>query len=242
MLTHRHHLLSKLSKPSSLCFNLVTSSNGYRKPASFGEIKMATSSSSNNTKIDTSDPVFFWKPEDEDGYLGQWYPSNFVSTSEDGKQVEYRNCEHLGCMQSLEDPVSDILIVTIHKFALVGLLFAPNAPVTAEILDEHVSPKTIKALGRAVPNFDDDVWKENRYKIVVEANYLKFTQNDDLKTKLLGTGNRELVEASPRDRIWGVGYGAERCRNTKNRSQWGLNLLGKALMDVRERIREEEGK
>ncbi|KAF3911504.1 hypothetical protein ABW20_dc0107350 [Dactylellina cionopaga] len=178
------------------------------------------SSSSNNTEIDTSNGVYFWKPDQEHGYLGQWYTSKFTSVAEDGTSIEYHNCE----------------MYMMHQ---KGVLFAPDDPITAEILTE-LDPMNIKALGRAVPNFDDDVWNKHRYGIVVQANYLKFTQNEDLRKMLLETGNRELVEASPRDRIWGVGFGAVNA--PKNRNRWGLNLLGKALMDVRETIRNEEEK
>jgi hypothetical protein len=94
-------------------------------------------------------------------------------------------------------------------------------------------------LGRKVPNFSDDVWVAERYAIVLEGSYLKFTQNDDLKRQLLDTGTRELVEASPRDRIWGIGFGKDRAGSVRER--WGLNLLGKALVETRGRIRMEEG-
>ena len=77
-------------------------------------------------------------------------------------------------------------------------------------------------------------------KIVTQGTYLKFTQNEELKTKLLKTFERELVEASPFDKIWGVGFGAKRA--PEMREKWGANLLGQALMNVRKRIRlEEEG-
>jgi ribA/ribD-fused uncharacterized protein len=62
----------------------------------------------------------------------------------------------------------------------------------------------------------------------------------NLKALLLATGERELVEASPMDRIWGIGFGEKNAGRA--RRHWGLNLLGKALMDVRKRLREEEGK
>lgn len=120
-----------------------------------------------------------------------------------------------------------------------GILFAPDSPITSAIL-ETTNPRDIKALGRKVPNFDDVVWKQERMKIVTEGTYLKFTQNEDLKMQLLRTFERELVEASPFDRIWGVGFGAERA--PKMRNKWGANLLGQVLMNVRKRIRlEEEG-
>lgn len=78
-------------------------------------------------------------------------------------------------------------------------------------------------------------------RIVTEGNVHKFTFSEDadsLRAQLLATGDRELVEASPRDRIWGVGF-AERNAGA-NRHRWGQNLLGKALMDVRGRLRGEE--
>jgi ribA/ribD-fused uncharacterized protein len=74
-------------------------------------------------------------------------------------------------------------------------------------------------------------------RIVTEGNIAKFSQNEDLKSFLLGTGTQILVEASPYDRIWGIGLGAED-PNAKHPSTWqGENLLGFALMDAREAIR-----
>lgn len=120
-----------------------------------------------------------------------------------------------------------------------GLLFAPDSDVTASILEE-ADPKAIKALGRLIPNFDEETWKAKRLQIVIDGNYLKFTQDPNLREQLLDTGSRELVEASPRDRIWGIGFGAKNAGKTRGR--WGLNLLGKALMRVREQLKEEAAK
>lgn len=120
-------------------------------------------------------------------------------------------------------------------------LFAPSDPITTQILSPaspSPNPRTLKALGRKVPDFNDKTWERERFAIVVRGNYLKFTQDPGLKTLLLDTGSRELVEASPRDRIWGVGFGAKNAG--KRRADWGLNLLGKALMEVRESIRAED--
>lgn len=78
-----------------------------------------------------------------------------------------------------------------------------------------------------------------KLEIVTQGSYHKFTISEDaenLRRMLLATGDRELVEASSHDRIWGVGF-AERDAE-KNRYRWGQNLLGKALMDVRTRLRE----
>jgi ribA/ribD-fused uncharacterized protein len=78
-------------------------------------------------------------------------------------------------------------------------------------------------------------------RIVEEGTYHKFTVSEDaerLRRLLMETGDRELVEASPRDRIWGVGFGEKNAG--RSRAKWGQNLLGKALMVVRERLREEQ--
>lgn len=117
-------------------------------------------------------------------------------------------------------------------------LFAPGETSYLTEILATTDPKMQRALGRTIPNFTDEVWHAHRYGIVVEGSYLKFTQDGESKGILLGTGERELVEASPRDRIWGVGFGAKNAGG--RRKDWGLNLLGKALMEVRERIRTEE--
>ena len=84
------------------------------------------------------------------------------------------------------------------------------------------------------------MWVAARYQIVVEGNLCKFREsgNKGLRERLLGTGERMIVEASPLDRIWGVGFGEKRALSVKQ--SWGLNLLGRALMDVRRILREEE--
>lgn len=100
-------------------------------------------------------------------------------------------------------------------------------------------PKTQKALGRQIKGYSDEVWAPIRYQTVVQGNYLKFTQDDDLKRMLFGTANKIIVEASPYDKIWGIGLGPHDDR-VLNEANWdGQNLLGKAIMEVRDRIRFE---
>lgn len=117
-------------------------------------------------------------------------------------------------------------------------LFSPNDTTVYDRILASTTPVEQKALGQQVPNFDEDIWEEHRFDIVKWGNYFKFTQNEELKQLLLGTGNRELVEASPWDWIWGVGFGAKNAE--QNRDRWGQNLLGKALMEVRLKIRSME--
>ncbi|KAF9456867.1 hypothetical protein BDZ94DRAFT_1274581 [Collybia nuda] len=96
----------------------------------------------------------------------------------------------------------------------------------------------VKALGREVVGFDEEIWKREREKIVLEGNLHKFRANPELKQRLLDTGERVFVEASPGDRIWGIGYAENRA--LEDRSGWGSNLLGKVLGQTRRMLREEE--
>jgi ribA/ribD-fused uncharacterized protein len=103
------------------------------------------------------------------------------------------------------------------------------------------SPEQAKALGRQVAGFNDARWEAARFDIVVQANRAKFMQNEPLGAFLLSTGNRILVEASPVDRIWGIGLAADDPRASQP-DQWrGLNLLGFALMVVRSEMEASGG-
>lgn len=95
------------------------------------------------------------------------------------------------------------------------------------------NPGEAKKIGRSVKGFTESIWQENRFSIVVEANIAKFSQNYELKEFILGTGERVLVEASPVDKIWGIGLAADD-EKASNPNLWkGENLLGFALMEVR---------
>lgn len=116
-----------------------------------------------------------------------------------------------------------------------ALLFK-DAEMATEILNAS-SPAQAKAFGRKVKNFDPDVWNQHKFQIVVDGNKHKFNQHEDLKTFLLKTGKRTIVEASPRDRIWGIGMGKSN-EKVENLLLWrGQNLLGFALMEVRDKLR-----
>jgi ribA/ribD-fused uncharacterized protein len=129
-----------------------------------------------------------------------------------------------------------------------ALLFDPE--MKDEILASR-SPQEIKALGRAIKNFQETKWKKNREKIVYRHNLAKFEQNLELQEKLMQTGSKILVEASPSDRIWGIGkhtlvpteetgMTAQEARFTPA-SQWhGLNLLGNILTQVKEDLQSKE--
>lgn len=98
-------------------------------------------------------------------------------------------------------------------------------------------PKEIKEFGRLVRGFDTDKWNEVKHNIVLQGNILKFSQNTELKQFLVGTGDKILVEASPYDKIWGIGMRKNATGILEPKLWKGLNLLGFTLMDARNRLR-----
>ncbi|KAJ7672893.1 hypothetical protein B0H14DRAFT_3069204 [Mycena olivaceomarginata] len=93
--------------------------------------------------------------------------------------------------------------------------------------------------GCTVRGFDEEVWVRHRERIVTEGTVHKFRQNAGLRARLFATGDTLLVEASPFDRIWGIGC-SEANAISRAGNSWGLNLLGKALVEARRVLREEE--
>lgn len=163
------------------------------------------------------DYLFFWghRPA-PDGRVGksclsQWWPAPF---SVDGET--YATAEH-------------------WMMAEKAGLFGDEA--TRRRILAAATPREAKALGRQVAGYDEARWVAARFDIVVEGNVLKFEQHPDLGAWLLGTGDRVLVEASPEDAVWGIGLD-EHHADAPHPARWpGLNLLGFALMDVRDWLR-----
>ncbi|MFI6860941.1 NADAR family protein [Streptomyces sp. NPDC050421] len=145
--------------------------------------------------------------------LSQWWPSPFTV---DG--VRYASAEHW---------------MMAGKARLFGDAEAAERAVAAK------SPAEAKKVGRLVRAFDGTVWERERYGLVVAGSVHKFGQNPDLGGFLLGTGDRVLVEASPMDRIWGIGLAADDPRAEDPATWRGLNLLGFALMEARAALRDE---
>jgi len=109
---------------------------------------------------------------------------------------------------------------------------------TASLILNEYEPSKIKQLGRLVKNFIEDKWNEVADDIVLNANLAKFSQNEKMKKLLLDTGDKEIVECSPYDKIWGNGLNISDTLNTTKNNWLGTNRLGKALMIVREMLRE----
>ncbi len=101
----------------------------------------------------------------------------------------------------------------------------------------RASPAAQKALGRTVRRFDDGVWARHRFDVVAFGSFAKFSQDEALRAHLLSTGDAVLVEASPRDRVWGIGLGRDNPL-VQQPARWrGQNLLGFALVHARDVLR-----
>jgi ribA/ribD-fused uncharacterized protein len=147
------------------------------------------------------------------GIYSQWYPSPVVI---DGMEF---NCMEQWMMW--------------NKAKLFG------DDEVAELIMEATHPSTQKGLGREVKGFDREKWDAIAYDVVVKGNYAKFTQHKNLQKELLETKDLVLVEASPYDTIWGIGMG-EGSPGVEDEKNWkGLNLLGKAITEVKKRIQNE---
>jgi ribA/ribD-fused uncharacterized protein len=98
-------------------------------------------------------------------------------------------------------------------------------------------PQEQKELGRSVKGFNEQIWNKRCREIVFIGNFHKFAQDPQLMKLLFETGTRTIVEASPNDRIWGIGLAIDN-PNSLNRAAWrGTNWLGEALMRVRKELR-----
>ncbi len=120
-----------------------------------------------------------------------------------------------------------------YLMARKARLFGDEARLAAILAAR--TPAECKALGRRVTPYDDGVWVRERYGAALDMLRLKFGQADRLRAALLGTGDALLVEASPTDRIWGIGFSEQEAE--AHRHAWGENLLGRALIKVRAELR-----
>lgn len=180
------------------------------------------------------DPLFFYMPNKEYGEFCQWFPSTFVVSKRQIAELVDRPLHDEGN----PDPNPNELIP--FKCAEQFMMYCKAArfkdrPRQAVILATN-SPKQQKALGKLTVGFDEDDWSQVKFNVVEAGNMAKFSQNRHMRGRLLSTGNRLLCEASSKARVWGIGYTGKHAMQF--RQHWGENLLGKALMSTREKLRE----
>ena len=161
--------------------------------------------------------VFFWSE-----WPSNWAKSHFTVKSEDGKDLEFYNSE--------------------QYFMWVKAKTFGDEVTAMKILFDGKNPRKAKDYGRMVKNYDDNVWNEKRYQVMLDANMYKYSQNEELRRLLLTPDfeNKHFVEASKYDTIWGVGLTEDNPLIDDEKNWKGQNLLGKALDEVRERLIEEK--
>jgi hypothetical protein len=124
----------------------------------------------------------------------------------------------------------------MYMMAEKAALFGDHEAVQHIMKAEH--PAEMQRLGRKVKGFDETVWACERYNIVLNGTLEKYRQNEDLRKLLLATGDLVFVEASPTDKVWGIGLRASD-PDSGDKNLWrGLNLLGKANTEARDIIRQ----
>ncbi len=154
--------------------------------------------------------ICFHNPEEENGYLSNWYLSNFV--------------------------IDGVLFSSMEQYMMYKKAMCfDDEKVAREILETKDVAK-IKALGRQVSNYNDSIWNGMRQIIIYEGLLAKFTQNEILKEQLKSTGDAILAECAVQDKIWGIGLSMKDL-NRLDIDKWkGQNLLGFALMLVRNKV------
>ena len=160
--------------------------------------------------MNTQQIIGFHNPDEEYGYLSNWYRSDF---EKDG--IRFSSMEQYMMYQK-------------------ALCFR-DEKVAAEILKTDDVGR-IKELGRQVSNYDESRWNGKRQILVYEGLLTKFEQNEDLKAQLKSTGDAILAECAVKDRIWGIGLSMKDPDRLDVKKWHGTNLLGYALMIVRERV------
>lgn len=154
--------------------------------------------------------ICFHNPEEENGYLSNWYLSNFI--------------------------IEGMLFSSMEQYMMYKKAMCFDDQLVASKILETKDVAEIKALGRQVSNYNDSIWNGMRQILIYEGLLAKFTQNEDLKEKLISTGDAILAECAVKDRIWGIGLSMTSPKRL-DIYQWnGQNLLGYALMLVRNRI------
>ncbi len=154
--------------------------------------------------------ICFHNPDEENGYLSNWYHSRFTL---DG--IEFSSLEQ-------------------YMMYSKAVLFK-DTKIASEILSTDDVAR-IKALGRLVSGYDDRKWSSVRRDVVYNGLVAKFSQNPDLGEKLKATGNDILAECAVRDRIWGIGLSMTDGDRLDPGAWRGQNLLGYTLMAVRDKL------
>lgn len=137
-----------------------------------------------------------------------------------------------------KDP--SIRFPTMEHYIMWRKATAMGDTSTAEKVLLAATPKEANRLGREVKGYNSKRWREMVDQVAEDGSWLKFSQIDECRSALLETGDKVLAEGSPLDRNWGIGFRGDEADGKED--EWGQNIAGKALMRVRERLRQENSK
>lgn len=181
---------------------------------------MSRNSKSLKVSQETDNSIFFFGEKDKKyGFCSNFYKCKFI----DENNVNFTCSEQ-------------------YFMYMKCLRYEPTNTILKELILETNNPRQIKLLGRKVKNFKIDDWSQVSYSIMLAGLKLKFKQNPDLASKLLETGSKNIYEASPYDKIWGIGLDPSKAFTLEKEGKFdtnnlnGMNLLGKALMEVRKEM------
>lgn len=156
--------------------------------------------------------ICFHNPNEENGYLSNWFLSDFR--------------------------INDITFTSMEQYMMFKKADLFGDTETAHKILNTADVAEIKALGRGVKRYNDTTWNGMRQIIVYQGLLAKFSQNKEMKEKLLNTGDALLAECAVKDRIWGIGLSMRDTRRF-DINQWnGQNLLGFALMATRQSLKD----
>lgn len=155
--------------------------------------------------------ICFHNPDEENGWLSNWYHSEFF--------------------------INGFLFSTLEQYMMFEKARLFGDQVSMDKVLSSTDPAHNKEVGRSVQNYNETVWNGIRQIIVYEGLLEKFTQNGDLGRKLIQTGDAILAECAVKDKIWGIGLSMDDPNRFDLNAWQGQNLLGFTLMMVRDTIR-----
>ncbi len=162
--------------------------------------------------METLNEIYFYNHIGVYGYMSNFYPCTFVHDN-----IKF-NCSEQFLM-----------------YAKAKTFEPDNLELLKQMLAE-INPAKIKQFGQKVSNYNEVTWNSILYKVMIQASQSKFGQNPTLKAQLKSTGNKLLYEASPTDKIQGIGLSSADVTKQTNKLNYGTDLLGRALMEVRNEL------